>query len=500
VIKQKLLWVIIVIGFGLPFLIGCGNIEPIAELSDVQGTVSVKPKTAQNFSTGIAGNKISVGDVVKTERDSEATIKFLADETEIMLKSNTYLEIDKVAEFEIRQKSGIATYKISPQKKNIKITTPQGMATVLGTVLTIDAKENETTVSVEKGNVDFTKKDGSKINITEGRMYSTDFKENKARKILKTPVLKLGTDEVALFYGEGKNKVSYINENKYPGIEEPIPFGPLSFRIVDNTFWVADSVAGKLIQLTRENKQLREISVIPSNQTKPVPAFENDPCLQVLIEDFAPVRDENGTAYSFWVAESMENRLINVDFSGKIHHTITNPDFKQLYKVEIGEGGNIFVADKGAQRIFIYDKDLKFVEAVSWEWSGFAVSGDDDVLYRIFFTQETGLLTLVAQNREKQILRETELLLPIHLNPELCWVDESKQECLITYTPKTGFAGKFMVALVGFDGTVRKTTEMTAPIAMNRYIEKYNNKVWIADADFNTAPETLFKIKPFKLY
>ena len=51
---------------------------------------------------------------------------------------------------------------------------------------------------------------------------------------------------------------------------------------------------------------------------------------------------------------------------------------------------------------------------------GFAVSGDDDVLYRIFFTQETGLLTLVAQNREKQILRETELLLPIHLNPELC--------------------------------------------------------------------------------
>ena len=215
-IKQKLLWVIIVIGFGLPFLIGCGNIGPIAELSDVQGTVSVKSKTAQNFSTGIAGNKISAGDVVKTERDSEATIKFLTDETEITLKSNTYLEIDKVAEFEIKQKSGIATYKISPQQKNIKITTPQGMATVLGTVLTIDAKENETTVSVEKGNVDFTKKDGSKINITEGRMYSTGFKENKARKILKTPVLKLGTDEVALFYGEGKNKVSYINENKYP--------------------------------------------------------------------------------------------------------------------------------------------------------------------------------------------------------------------------------------------------------------------------------------------
>ena len=125
--------------------------------------------------------KISAGDVVKTERDSEATIKFLTDETEITLKSNTYLEIDKVAEFEIKQKSGIATYKISPQQKNIKITTPQGMATVLGTVLTIDAKENETTVSVEKGNVDFTKKDGSKINITEGRMYSTGFKTKPAK-------------------------------------------------------------------------------------------------------------------------------------------------------------------------------------------------------------------------------------------------------------------------------------------------------------------------------
>ncbi len=124
-----------------------------------------------------------------------------------------------------------------------------------------------------------------------------------------------------------------------------------------------DSVP-KTIQLTRENKQLREISVIHTNQPKPTPAFENDPCMQVLIEDFAPVRDENGTAYSFWVAESMENRLINVDFTGKILHTITNPDFKQLYKVEIGKGGHLFVADKGAKRIFIYDKELKFVEAV----------------------------------------------------------------------------------------------------------------------------------------
>lgn len=496
---KKLFW-IVVIGLFTPFLTGCGNVEPIAELSSVQGSVLVKPKTVEIFSNGAAGTKIAAGAVIRTERDSSALIKILSDETEISLKSNTYLEIDKVTEFEIKQKSGIATYKVTPQQKNIKITTPQGMATVLGTVLTIDAKENETTVSVEKGIVDFTKKDGSKINITEGRMYSTGFKENKARKILKTPVLKLEADEVALFYGEGKNKVGYINENKYPGIEEPVPFGPLSFRIIDNTFWVADSVAGKLIQLTRENKQLREISVIPLNQPKPEPAFENDPCLQVLIEDFAPVRDENGTAYSFWVAESMENRLINVDFTGKILHTITNPDFKQLYKIELGKGGNLFVADKGAQRIFIYDKDLKFVEAVSWEWSGFAVSGDDDVLYRIFFTQETGLLTLVAQNREKQIVRETELLLPIHLNPELCWVDEDKQECLITYTPKTGFAGKFAVALVGFDGTVKKTTEMTAPIAMNRYIEKYNDRVWVADADYNTAPETLFKIKPFKLY
>lgn len=72
---------------------------------------------------------------------------------------------------------GIAVYKISPQNRELKIQTPQGMATVLGTVLRIDSNEDETIVTVEKGKVGFSKKAGKQIIIEAGSQYSTSMTE-----------------------------------------------------------------------------------------------------------------------------------------------------------------------------------------------------------------------------------------------------------------------------------------------------------------------------------
>lgn len=486
----------------LIMLIGCQSNEPLAQLSALNGSVTVKKDANSNFELAKMGVKLYAGGIIKTDDDSSATFTLLPDEAVIELKSNTYLELDNKVKNLIAHKAGNATYNVNPQKSNLKITTPQGMATVLGTVLTLETKETETMVTVNEGSVDFTKLDGAKITIKKGEQYSTTYKENKARKIGETVMeaIKVEKDEAVLAYGDEKHKLAFINQNKYPGIEEPIPFGPLSFRVIDNNFWIADSVAGKLVQVNRENKVLAELSVIPENQVKPQKAYENDPCLQVLIEDFAPIKGEYNMLTAILVAESMENRLILVDLDGKIQKVVNIPEFKQLYKIEISAAGTIYVADKGAQRIFVFDSDLNYLEAMSWEWSGLAVSQQEDVLYRVFFTAETGLLTLVGMNRDKEIVREVELMLPMHLNPELCWVDEEKQECLISYVPDTGFDGKFMLARVSFDGSVIKTTEMKAPIAMNRYIDKYHASTWVAEADYNSAPKGVFKLKPFKLY
>lgn len=485
----------------LIMMAGCQSDEPLGELSALTGSVTVKKNVKSNFELAKTGLKLYVGGVVKTDDESSVTLTLLADETVVEMKSNTYLELNDKVKNMVTQKSGNATYNVNPQKSNLKITTPQGMATVLGTVLTVDAKETETMVVVNEGSVDFTKLDGAKITIKKGEQYSTTYKENKARKIGETVMdaIKAEKDEAVLAYGDEKHKLAFINQNKYPGIEEPVPFGPLSFRVIDNNFWIADSVAGKLVQVNRENQVLAELSVIPENQVKPKKAFENDPGLQVLIEDFAPIRGEYNILSALLVAESMENRLILVDLDGKIQKVVTIPEFSQLYKVEVSGAGTVYVADKGAQRIFVFDQDLNYIEAMSWEWSGLAVSQYDDVLYRVFFTHETGLLTLVGMDRDKQIVRETELMLPMHFNPELCWVDEDNQECLISYVPQTGFSGKFMLARVSFDGSVIKTTEMLAPIAMNRYIDKYHSRAWVAEANYNDAPQGVFKLKPFKL-
>ncbi len=50
--------------------------------------------------------------------------------------------------------------------------------------------------------------------------------------------------DVAIPFGEGSGKVDYINKNRFPKLEDPIPTGPLSFRMIEDKVWIADSVGG----------------------------------------------------------------------------------------------------------------------------------------------------------------------------------------------------------------------------------------------------------------
>ena len=84
-------------------------------------------------------------------------------------------------------------------------------------------------------------------------------------------------------------------------------------------------------------------------------------------------------------------------------------------------------------------------------------------------------------------------------NPKLLWVDEVKSECVITYTPSEGFDGKFVVVRVGLDGKVIASSELDAPVAMNRIIDNIDySDIYVGKCNFTNAPEGKFEIIPFK--
>ena len=306
--------------------------------------------------------------------------------------------------------------------------------------------------------------------------------------------------DVAVPYGEGAGKVDYINLKCYKELGDPLPFGPLSFRMIEDKVWIADSVGGKLMQFDSKGKFLSEFSVLPEG-TKPYRIDQYGcPLLNILIEDIAPVRGDYGAVAAWWVAESQENRLMKFTPDGKKLAEIKNPDFSQLYRVEVGVGGHLFVADKGARAIFVYDSEGKLVNKLNWEWSGMAVAGTDEKLYRLMYMAEEHKNMLVATDLEGKVVKSVLLEVVNMLNPKLWWVDEVKGECVVTSTPQTGFKGIYNIYRIGFDGKIKAQGEFKAPFIMNRFIDNIDyGEVFIGKSDYSAAPDGKLEVVPFTM-
>jgi len=293
--------------------------------------------------------------------------------------------------------------------------------------------------------------------------------------------------QVSIEYGEGPGKVGYFNSKNHPGEEEPYPVGPLAFRLDGDYIWVADSIGARMLKLDLSSKLIAEFSVVAS------PA-------ECLIEDFALVKDESGVTKSLWIIDGINKKLVHFDVAGKQIGEIVGDALKQPFRIEAGRTGHLFVADKAAQEILLFDVAGKLVTKTNWEWSGMAIAGEADTLFRLFFEQESKKLMLVVQKITGEIAGEVEIDLPEHMNPELWWADEAAEECVITYTPVTGFDGKFVVVRVGFDGKVKASGELKPPFVMNRFIDRQGaNDVWLGVANYNEAPQGSFKVEPFTM-
>ena len=305
--------------------------------------------------------------------------------------------------------------------------------------------------------------------------------------------------DVSIPYGEGAGKVDFTNNKRFPELEDPLPYGPMSFRLVEDKIWVADSVGGKLMQFDNKGKLISEFSVMPEG-VKPYIIDEYKlPLLKILIEDIAPVKGEYGEAKAWWITDSMENKLLKFSVDGKKLAEVKNPEFCQINRIEVGNLGHLFVADLAKSAIYVLDSEGKLLNTINWECSGMAVSGKDETLYRLMWDAEAHRNILVSTNIDGKVISSKMLEVEM-FNPNLWWVDEAKGECVISYTPLEGYNGYFNVVRVGLDGKVISSVKLTAPVAMNRIIDNIDySDVYVGKCNFTNAPEGKFEVVPFKM-
>lgn len=292
--------------------------------------------------------------------------------------------------------------------------------------------------------------------------------------------------QVTLAFGSKDGEVAYINQNSHPGIEEPLPLGPLAFRVTPTNVYVADSVGGKIIIADKEKGFVAAVKLTE----KPA---------EMLLDDLALEIGKDGRASAFWVIDAMTNSLIKFSAEGKKQLIISSGKLVQPYRLEISNSGLLFVADKGARSIFAFDQKGNLIVEMPWDWSGMALSPDADILYRLFFARESGTSFLVSANAEGKLTMERELNLGEHFNAELWWVDEEKQECVLTYATSQSYQASLIIARVGFDGEVKAKDNFEVPFAMNRFLDRNGGEIWAGAADYSQAPQGSLKLIKFDL-
>ena len=327
----------------------------------------------------------------------------------------------------------------------------------------------------------------------------------KFKSLLIASLLAFSTNvvfgDVAVPYGEGSGKVDYFNYIRFPKLGDPYPSGPASFRSVGDSIWIADSNACKLMEYNSSGKLLTEFSVLPKNlKSYIIDEKYNVPRRNMYIEDFAPVYDSEGKLISWWIIDRTSRKLLNFSLDGNKIAEINCDEFRQPFRIEVGKAGHLFIADKATRSIFIFTSEGKWVDNINWEWSGMAVAGADEKLYRLMYISEERKNMLVCTNLKGKVVKTQLLKVNNTLNPRLWWVDEEKGECVFSYTPGDGFKGSYKVVRVGLDGVVRGEGEITAPIKMNRFIDRSEyGYVYISKCNYFKAPEGNFEIVPYKL-
>lgn len=296
--------------------------------------------------------------------------------------------------------------------------------------------------------------------------------------------------EFALSYGAGNDKLSFVNAYSVPKQEEPVPLGPLSFRVLGDETWVADSVASRILKIGANGKVAATI-LVP------------DVATNTLLEDFALTRGPDGRPDGIWVISAQEQDIIRLTLDGKETARIggrgnTPGKFIQASRLEIGESGRLYIVDKGRQKVVVLEPDGKLVREQDWQWSGLCLDGQEN-LYLTTWDARASKLHLQVFDLEGKMARDLPLDLPAHTDPEV-WYCNPAGQVLLAFTPASGFRGKLKMALIETSGQVAEIADLPIPIAMNRYLEPADQEsFWLVAANYAKAPRGEFRVRRFPL-
>lgn len=289
-------------------------------------------------------------------------------------------------------------------------------------------------------------------------------------------------------YGKEKGKVVCFNSKTDKDFAEDQPYGPLSFRLSKDKLWVLDSIGGRLYSFDEKNKlaSCLEIRGLPQN---------------LLLEDFALNKGRHGTPESVWIAEAAECNVRKISLgSGKELLRIggngsENGQFKQINQLEVDRTGRLYVGDLGRSVISVFTPYGELVREIPWQGCGFALDKNSR-LHTLHYSDSAGYFINVFTVKG-QLIKNLHIGFPELTNPRV-WAVSPEGNLIVSFIPAGGFKGTLKLLEISPFGKIVRRLEFKPPTSMNRYLAGSESTVWIADADYFTAPDGEFSVKSVK--
>ncbi|MEW6710737.1 MAG: hypothetical protein AB1403_13000 [Candidatus Riflebacteria bacterium] len=275
-------------------------------------------------------------------------------------------------------------------------------------------------------------------------------------------------------FGKAAGEVGFAQ----PVNEEDFPLGPHSFRLVNGTLWVADSVNGKIINFDKEGKLLQEIKI---------PGLDG----QFFIDDFA-VQLKEGKVESIWAAERFKTELIRFSADGKELGHIKGSGLVQLDQLAVASNGQLYVGDYGKALITVFDESGKKLREIPWQMSGFALD-QADKLHMINFVEGSGHQHIVLDNQGKEIAKKAIGFAEMQ-NPRL-WQVSAQGDIFVSFIPKSGDPTKNILVTIDEKGTILQKLNYINPYYISRYLLIDDSQAWLVKADYLKAPASTIKIE-----
>ncbi|NLI77309.1 MAG: hypothetical protein GX442_12815 [Candidatus Riflebacteria bacterium] len=295
---------------------------------------------------------------------------------------------------------------------------------------------------------------------------------------------------ITLPYGTGDGQVAFFNAKNHPESEELHPWGPQSFRCApDGSFWVADSVANRILHLSADGKV---------QATLPVASAPGG-----LIADLALAAGPDGQVTSLFVLSGQGNLVVELGPDGTQKRAFGGEGdaagtFLQPELIEVNAAGQIFVADRARQSLTIFTPTGQVLRDLHWEWSGFCLDPAGN-LCRLRWDEPASVTHLIIETPDGKPIRDTVLDIGDHTDPRL-WRVTAAGEALVSWIPGTGFAGFFPIATFDTAGQKTVTAKIVPPVAMNRFLDQATDGSLVHSvANYDDAPDGAFRLEPFSL-